>query len=77
MKTRTIEINGCEFPTMDETIQDCDASGWDHALVVGGKNICVMREEADRLARMGVEFAYLQNHEMPDGSHRIITIPVN
>lgn len=33
--------------------------------------------EADRLAAAGIEFAYLCDHEMPDGKHYIATVPVN
>jgi hypothetical protein len=33
--------------------------------------------DADRLEAAFVEFAYLHDHEMPDGSHRIVTVPVN
>ncbi len=35
------------------------------------------KEEAERLETAGVEFAYLFDHEMPDGTFRIITVPVN
>jgi hypothetical protein len=47
------------------------------AVRVEGKNLVVARDEADRLAAAGVEFAYLCDHEMPDGEHRIVTVPVN
>jgi hypothetical protein len=77
MKTKTIKIRGSEFPSAHEAIQDCDASGWDCAIRIGGKNICMMQQEADRLAADGIAFAYLCDHEMPDGSWRIMTIPVN
>ena len=33
--------------------------------------------DRDRLDEAGVSFAYLFNHEMPDGSYRIVTVPVN
>jgi hypothetical protein len=62
MKTKTIEIHGCDFPTAHEAIQNCDASGWDCAIRIGGKNICMEEEEADRLETAGVEFAYLCDH---------------
>jgi len=37
----------------------------------------VPQSDCDRLAASGVEFAYLFDHEMPDGSYRIVTVPVN
>jgi hypothetical protein len=42
-----------------------------------GKPMVVAQADCDRLAAAGVEFAYLFNHEMPDGSFRIMTVPVN
>ena len=33
------------------------------------------RPRSTGLAAAGVEFAYLCDHEMPDGTHRIITVP--
>ena len=77
MKTKTIRVRGQEHRSAHEAIQDCDASGWDAAISVGGKYICVRKAEAERLAAAGVEFAYLHDHEMADGSHRIMTVPVN
>jgi len=77
MKTKTISVQGQEHPSAHEAIQDCDASGWDAAIMVGGKYVCVREAEAERLAAAGVEFAYLHDHAMPDGTHRIMTVPVN
>ena len=73
----TIEIKAIEYDNADEAIQHMDAAGWGEAITVGGKYLVVEQAEADRLAAAGIEFAYLHDHEMPDGEHRIITVPVN
>jgi hypothetical protein len=73
----TIQIKAIEYDNADEAIQHMDAAGWGHAISVGGKYLVVEQAEADRIAAMGIEFAYLHDHEMPDGEHRIITVPVN
>lgn len=86
LKARTIEFKAIEFETAHEAIQWTEADlpvrctqtgGRGVAVLVDGKNFVVDRAEADRLAAAGVEFAYLCDHEMPDGEHRIITVPVN
>lgn len=53
------------------------AADIDDAIKVIGKYIGVMRDEAQRLESMRIEFSYLQDHTMPDGSYRIMTAPVN
>ena len=45
--------------------------------MIAGRCFVVDQSEADRLAAAGVEFAYLCDHELPDGTSRIVTIPVN
>jgi len=72
-----IEFQAIKFRTAHEAIQWTDTDGRGVAVRVGGKNLVVDQCEADRLAAAGVEFAYLCDHEMPDGEHRIMTIPVN
>jgi len=73
----TIQFQGIEFATAHEAIQWTEAEGRGVAVLVDGRNFVVERHEADRLATAGVEFAYLCDHEMPDGEHRIVTVPVN
>jgi hypothetical protein len=73
----TIEFKATEFSTASEAIQWANASGRGRAVLLSGKNYVMEQSEADRLAAAGVEFAYLCDHEMPDGSHRIMTVPVN
>lgn len=73
----TITIRAIEFDTAHEAIQHTDASGRGEAIHVDGRYLVVDEAEADRLAAARVEFAYLHDHEMPDGAHRIMTVPVN
>ena len=76
----TIEFTGIEFENASLALQHANASGHGVAIsAVAGLNGCFVVEqaEADRLAAAGVEFAYLIDHEMPDGEFRIMTIPVN
>jgi len=73
----TIEIRAIEFDTADEAVQHMHASGRGEAVWLDGKNLVVAQADLDRWAAAGGAFAYLCDHEMPDGSHRIVTIPVN
>jgi hypothetical protein len=77
MTVTTTEFKAIEFETAHEAIQWTYASGRGAAVLLDGKHYVMERAEADRLAAAGVEFAYLCDHEMPDGTHRIITVPVN
>lgn len=72
----TIEFRAIEFETADEAIQWTDADGRGVAILLDGPKV-VEQEDVDRIAAAGVEFAYLHDHEMPDGTHRIVTVPVN
>lgn len=74
---KTMTIRAIEYDNASEAIQHMDAAGWGEAITIGGKYLVVEQAEANRLATAGVEFAYLHDHEMPDGSHRLITVPVN
>jgi hypothetical protein len=71
------EFKAIEFPIAGEAIQWTNASGRGVAILLDGKNYVMEQSDADRLAAAGAEFAYLCDHEMPDGSHGIITVPVN
>jgi hypothetical protein len=74
----TIEFTAIEFDTAGEAIQHYDASGYGDAVItLGGKYYVTHKAEADRLAAAGVAFAYLYDHEMPDGTYRTMTVPVN
>ena len=74
---KMIEVRGEEFTSAHDAIQWTEASGGGTAILLDGKNIVCAQSEANRLAAAGVEFAYLIDHEMPDGEQRIMTIPVN
>jgi hypothetical protein len=73
----TITYEATEFDTASEAIQHTDASGRGIAITVRGQAMVVEQSDAHRLEAAGVEFAYLHDHEMPDGSYRIMTVPVN
>ena len=70
-----IHITQCD--SMSDAIQWANASGQGEAILLDGNPVVVPQTDIDRLAAAGVEFAYLCDHELPDGSHRIVTIPVN
>ncbi len=74
MKTREIKLHATQHRSAHEALQHLEASGDDRAISVGDKYLTLSQAEADRLAAMGVEFAYLVRHR-PTG--RIMTIPVN
>jgi len=69
-----IHVTPCE--SNSEAIQYADAAGG-RAILLGGKPVVVATADAERLETARVEFAYLCDHELPDGSHRIVTVPVN
>jgi len=72
----TIEYHAIEFETAHEAIQWTEASGRGVAILLDSPKV-IEQQDVDRIAAAGVEFAYLHDHEMPDGSHRIVTVPVN
>jgi len=73
----TIRFKALDFETADEAIQHTYSSGEGVAIRLRGQPLVVEQEDADRLNAAGVEFAYLYDHEMPDGSNRIVTVPVS
>ena len=74
----TINIKAIEFTDVHEAFQHYDASGYgDTVISLAGKYYLTTKAEAERIEAMGVEFAYVFDHEMPDGSFRIMTVPVN
>jgi len=72
----TIAIRGIEFTRSIDAIEHAKTAGG-VAILVAGKRLVVSRAEADRLDAAGVEFAYIHNHRLPDGTCRIIHVPVN
>jgi len=74
----TSEFEGIEFPNAVEALQHANADPrMDTAILLGGNHYSMTKATAERLEREGVEFAFLHDHEMPDGSWRIVTVPVN
>ncbi len=74
----TIEFQAIEFDNADEAIQHTYADPRDGvAVLLGGKHYVMQKAEAERLAADGVEFAYLFDHDLPDGRNIIMTVPVN
>ena len=70
-------IKAIECESKSDAMQWAAASGQGEAILLDGKPLVVPQSDCDRLAAAGAEFAYLCNHEMPDGSYRIMTVPVN
>lgn len=75
---KTLTFKAIEFPTAHEALQHYYASGYgDRVIRLGGKAYVTTKAEADRLAAAGVEFAYVFDHDRPDGRNVIMTVPVN
>ena len=72
-----ISYHAIECESATDAIQEANAGGFGEAIQLGGKPMVVPQADCDRLAAAGVGFAYLCDHEMPDGSFRIMTVPVN
>ncbi|HMO84628.1 MAG TPA: hypothetical protein PKC18_06880 [Lacipirellulaceae bacterium] len=73
-----IAFQAIECESMTDALQWADARGQGEAVLIEGHGpMVVPQTDLDRLAGAGVGFAYLFNHEMPDGSYRIVTVPVN
>lgn len=66
-----------EFDNADLALQHADASGRGEPILVGGRYYVAAKAECDRLAAAGVPFAYVYLHDMPDGTDRVVTVPVN
>jgi len=74
----TIEFEAIELTSAGEALQHANADPrMDTAILLGGKHYATAKATSERLAAAGVEFAYLHDHEMPDGSWRVVTVPVN
>jgi hypothetical protein len=73
---QTITFKAIEFDSAGDALQHTEAAGG-KAILLDGRNFAMTQDEADRIAAAGVEFAYLVQHEMPDGDWRVMTIPIN
>ena len=73
MNTSTIQIQGTEFKTPADAIQDAaDGEPGRVAIVIGGRFFTVRETEAEHIAATGTSFAYLN-----DRNGRLVTVPVN
>ncbi|MCC7291481.1 MAG: hypothetical protein IT449_05400 [Phycisphaerales bacterium] len=76
MKTMTIEA--IEFDSAHEAIQHYYAGGYgDRVIALDRKYYLLKQAEAERLETAGVEFAYVFDHDLPDGRNVLMTVPVN
>jgi hypothetical protein len=73
----TIQIRAIECRTAREALDTARASGCGDAILLNGQHYALFRAEAERLELAGVEFAYLHEVTLEDGSHRIVTVPIN
>ena len=73
---QNITFKAIEFETAGDAIQHTEAAGGE-AILLDGRNFVMTEAEVTRLGAAGTEFAYLVQHEMPDGDCRIMTIPIN
>jgi hypothetical protein len=73
----TIEIKGIGFDRVGDAMQHWYASGAESVMSIGGTYVVTSKAEAERVAAMGVAFAYVFDHPMPDGTYRTVTVPVN
>jgi len=71
-----IHATGC-FGSAGDAIQHVNASGHGCAVLIDSEPLVISQHDAERLATAGVEFAYLGDHQMADGTFRIVTVPVN
>jgi hypothetical protein len=62
---------------MGDALQWADSGQGEAVLIAGHKPMVVPQTDLDRLAAAGAEFAYLYDHEMTDGSYRIVAVPCN
>lgn len=74
----TVTFEGIELPSASEAIQHANADPrMETAITFAGKHFAVAKTTAEHLEARGFSFAYLHDHEMPDGTTRIMTVPVN
>ena len=71
-----LTINARFFETAAQAIQHVNATGRGIAILFD-QPMVVAHEDADRMEATGVQFAYLCEREMPDGTWQIVTVPVN
>jgi hypothetical protein len=76
----TLRIKGIECHDINDAMDRIDLDDpaeRRRVISIGNKLLVVQPAEADRIAALGLEFAYLFDHVMPDGTHQILSVPVN
>jgi hypothetical protein len=71
----TIRFRAREFKNARDAMQYADIAGG-RAILLGLGTYVVSEDDATRLGAAGVEFAFLCEFELPDGTPRVMTIPV-
>jgi hypothetical protein len=75
---KDITMRAMEFNHAYEAFQHYDASGYGQVILsLGRKYYLTTRAEAERLEVAGVPFAYVHDHERPDGIRTLMSVPVN
>ena len=72
----SITFRAIEFDNAHEAIQHASRAGGE-AVLIHGRHTVVDSRTLDTLKSARVEFAYLHDQELPDGSHRVVTVPVH
>jgi len=72
-----IQIRAIECRSARQALDTARDSGSGHAILHNGKHYAIFRAEAERLETAGVDFAYLHEITLEDGSRRIVTVPIN
>lgn len=71
-------VKGTTYETAQEAIEWAEQRGdWARAISADGGYAVVEECEAHRLEAAGIQFAYIHNVALPDGSRRIVTVPIN
>ena len=73
----TMEYHAIDFPNASLAIQHMHASGVGRAIFIDGKYRVVSESDAERLKESRIPFAYVSERPRPDGTWRIVTVPVN
>jgi hypothetical protein len=78
MESTTKRFECRTFQTMGEAYQYSEAAGGE-AIVLEGEYVVLDEATARELQAAGVPFAWIIEHETPepDGSRRLMTVPVN
>lgn len=67
-----------KFKTADEAFQAYYAGGRGDLIILHARKYFLMtKAQARKLEGTVIPFFYVFDRELPDGSHRIITVPVN